>query len=70
MSLRRHLDCATRFAAELSEGAIDGEAYTKQSSSHRVKKTPVSMISGPRDLSSSAENDSSEEDPNGKGTRK
>ena len=75
LSLRRQLDRATRFAAELSEGAIDDDAYSaspyiNQSSSHRVKKRPVSMMSDPRDLSSSADDDSSQENHNGKKMRK
>ena len=64
MSLRRQLDRATQFAVELSQGAVDKEAYSggayiNQSSSHRVKKRKVSMMSDPKDLSSSSD-DSSE----------
>ena len=64
MSLRRQLDCATQFAVELSQGAVDEEAYSagayiNQSLSHRVKKRHVSMMSDPKDLSSSSD-DSSE----------
>ena len=74
MSPKRQLDRATQFAAELSEGAIDEDAYSacpyiNQSSSHQVKKRPVSMMSNPRDLSSSAD-DSSQENRNGKKIRK
>ena len=64
MSLRRQLDRATQFAVELSQGAVDEEAYSagayiNQSSSHRVKKRQVSMMRDPKDLSSSSD-DSSE----------
>lgn len=64
LSLRRQLDRATQFAVELSQGAVDEEAYSagayiNQSSSHQVKKRQVSMMSDPKDLSSSSD-DSSE----------
>ena len=64
MSLRRQLDCVTQFAVELSQGAVDEEAYSagayiNQNSRHRVKKRQVSMMSDPKDLSSSTD-DSSE----------